>query len=588
MSQSQIEFFAESAEQIGLVNEDYLWILHDRYNSFTDDKVDEVNNSYDYSLSPFTSKFVRGLGLLMPSKPPGEFTERWREKRQFYRSDPYFCGITGNCMIVNHTSSIDHFSKSSSTVSNLAGYAYNAILSIYTGRNKCLQEQADKESGTSFIQCLHVEYILSSNVRDSLAGDLSYNITSRSVSNDGQVFQMFNFQPYSTNSSSIKNKSKQKDAQERQRKEEELVIEDIYQVILTSTYKNNSGWNDQVDSPFIYWDFSNDPPKDPYLVSVNENYTPYASRLLGYIVAFVGTSVSLYSIIYIYLYRKHEELEWLKPTFLYVICISSFGLFVAIAALLTDDGISGITLDVMKGVCVVRNVPIVIVGLTECLFFVKVVTLKNELLMDIEHADMLQQNRSTTTIAYSLLSIFTAFVIWSAIESIHWSRRNIAENEYGFTIESQGQCMPIGSKREAIVHIFVNVLCLAIIVTFLFMRKCHHALRGLPSENVLIMKDFAKIYFCVCCDCFMVVSTYLAFYFGNSIPRLLVSKAAVYYRCGVFAILAWSRLYIIVYGKIKDMSFYKYQGRLDDDDFSIRAIDGNDEDIENDTKITLN
>jgi len=34
----------------------------------------------------------------------------------------------------------------------------------------------------SFIQCLHVGYILSSNVRDSLAGDLSYNITSRSVS----------------------------------------------------------------------------------------------------------------------------------------------------------------------------------------------------------------------------------------------------------------------------------------------------------------------------------------------------------------------------------------------------------------------
>jgi len=76
-------------------------------------------NSYDYSLSPFISKFVRGLGLLMPSKRPSEFTERWREKRQFYRSNPYFCGIIGDCMIANHTSSIDHVAKSSSTVSNL-------------------------------------------------------------------------------------------------------------------------------------------------------------------------------------------------------------------------------------------------------------------------------------------------------------------------------------------------------------------------------------------------------------------------------------------------------------------------------------
>ena len=587
MFQSELELFVESAEQIGLVNEDYLWILHDRYNSFTDDKVGEVNNLYDYSLSPFTSNFVRGLGLLVPSKPPSAFTERWREKRQFYRSDPYFCGISGDC-IVNHTSSINHSAKPSSTVSNLAGYAYNAILSIYTGRNKCLQEQAVKESGASFIQCLHVGYILSSNVSDSLAGDLSYNITSRSVSNDGQDFQMFNFRPYTTNSSSIKNKSNQKDVHDRQRKEEELVIGDIYQVILTSTYENILGWNDQVDSPFIYWDLSNDPPKNPYFVSVNENYTPYASRVLGYVVAFAGSSFSLYSIFCIYLHRKHEELEWLKPTFLYVTCISSFGLFVAIAALLTDDGISGLTLDVMKGVCFVRVFPIFIVGLTECLFFVKVTALKNRLLMDVEHVDMLQQQRSTTTIAYLLFSIFTAFIIWSAVESIHWSRRNVAKNEYGFTIESQGQCMPIGSKWEATIHVFVNIMCLAVIATFLFMRKSHDVLRGLSSENILIMKDFAKIYLCVRCDCFVIVSTYLAFYFGNSIPRLLTSKAAVYYRCGVSAILAWSRLYIIVYGKIKDMSPYKYQGRLDDDNCSIQAIAGIEEDIENDTKITLN
>ena len=44
----------------------------------------------------------------------------------------------------------------------------------------------------------------------------------------------------------------------------------------------------------------------------------------------------------------------------------------------------------------------------------------------------------------------------------------------------------------------------------------------------------------------------------------------------------------IVYGKIKDISPYKYQGSLDDDNCSTQAIAGIEEDIENDTKITLN
>ena len=307
--------------------------------------------------------------------------------------------------------------------------------------------------------------------------------------------------------------------------------------LVTTSITSDSKWVRIED--FLFYNRSPALPSGR-VIHENMNFVSRTFRSVAIYIAVVGIFMSLRYCVLTWRMRNHPRIQQIKPSFLYLVCLSLVMHFLGITLQVLDDNI--VSIDMLNnGLCGARYLFMWIsLLLIHSIYISKNISIQKEL--NSSH----QTNFAWLSSLIIVLPLIVFIITWMIDEPLTWYRVPLVSDEYGYTLESTGRCYyseldsQLSQGKSKYTNAVVIVLFVVMLTSLYYAKVTKRLIKDLSLEKSVVALDNQRICTAIIVDIVSVLVVTLLVLGGHIVVESLKSmiRTAALCTSGMFALIS--------------------------------------------------